>query len=396
MRLIDGRGKITFQAEGLSLEKMLNLCKEQGIVLDHVKRTGARGITARCPVKRWTYLKDTCEGKGWKITWTGYTGVRRLWEEGKLHRLSCLAAVLMVCCMAAATLFIWQIRIEGAGVYEGDIRSFLAEKGIHVGMLKSQLHAGMLADELEWRYPKTAWVYADLRGSTLVIQLVEGIPEPEIVSCGKTGDLVADRGGIVLSVEPQAGTAVVKPGDIVVPGQVLIKGEERRGTEATIPVKARGKVWARVWDRVGVMLPTSRIITEPTGETDTCWDIEWAGKWERDRKPPAFANADRDVQRFSVGGCWWPVSLRKTTYYEVTLRKETRPVAEVRIEAERAALRLLSEKTGLGNDVVDKWLDCCMIEGGMLAVYATAERRLDIAAYPPREENAATLLQALY
>ena len=50
---------------------------------------------------------------------------------------------------------------------------------------------------------------------------------------------------------------------------------------------------------------------------------------------------------------------------------------EVREEAAQAALKQL--KTALfGDEIIDKWVDYCMIEGDTLAATATAERLMDI------------------
>ena len=283
--------------------------------------------------------------------------------------------------------FVWQIRIEGAGVYEGDLHGYLGERGIRVGTLKSKVDVKQLCRDLEWRYPQTAWVQADWRGRTLVIRLVEGVPAPQVASYGEAGDVVADRGGIILSVEPQAGTALVKPGDIVTPGQILIKGEEKRGTEETIWVKARGHVWARVWDRVAVELPMTLNLSEATGRSATVWEIDLPGKSFSFAEEPSYDLMDIHSQMVPIGGCWWPVWLKQSVYEEVTLRQELRPEEEVKAEAGLIAMRLLREKVGLGDELVDKWVDYCMIDGGKLAAYATAERRVDIAGFVPYSQT---------
>ena len=59
-----------------------------------------------------------------------------------------------------------------------------------------------------------------------------------------------------------------------------------------------------------------------------------------------------------------------------------RPEAEVRTEAGQAALDRL--KTLLyGYEIIDKWVDYCMIEDDTLAATATAEWLMDIAGPAP-------------
>ena len=59
-----------------------------------------------------------------------------------------------------------------------------------------------------------------------------------------------------------------------------------------------------------------------------------------------------------------------------------RPEGEVRTEAGQAALDRL--KTLLyGYEIIDKWVDYCMIEDDTLAATATAEWLMDIAGQAP-------------
>ena len=102
---------------------------------------------------------------------------------------------------------------------------------------------------------------------------------------------------------------------------------------------------------------------------------------------PKYEWADTQVQIMPLGGCWWPVWVRQSRYDEVVLHHEPRSEAEARAEAEQIAMRLLREKICLSDDLVDKWIDYCMIEGGKLAAYATAERRVDIGSFVPHAEQ---------
>ena len=81
-------------------------------------------------------------------------------------------------------------------------------------------------------------------------------------------------------------------------------------------------------------------------------------------------------------GCFFPVWRRATVLREVSLEYVRRPEGEVRAEAGQAALDRL--KTLLyGYEIIDKWVDYCMIEDDTLAATATAEWLMDIAGQAP-------------
>ena len=61
---------------------------------------------------------------------------------------------------------------------------------------------------------------------------------------------------------------------------------------------------------------------------------------------------------------------------EITV--QPREEGQLRAEAAVAALRRLREKIGIHDDLVDKWVDYCMIEGEVMEAVATGERLIDI------------------
>lgn len=376
--------RVQFKAEGLSLEKLAALCANEDIPLSHFKRLTPKTIVGQTTQKDYHKLCILAQERGWQITFGGTAGLSAWIEKVKDRWGLALGLGLAVVLIGLALQFVWQIDVMDAGAYEGDVRSYLEETGIGVGVYKGALDLDKLRQDLEWRYPKVAWVHTAFRGSTLVIRMVEGVPTPDIAPYGEPRDLVASRGGLVVSVEPVAGMALVKAGDIVKPGQVLIQGKERRGTEETIAVKARGRILARVWDQARVRMPLYEMLSEPTGERHMAQGILTPWFQWGDFEHPAYAASDTIVEQWPLGGAWWPISLRRETRQEVMLERKERPLEEVQQEASQAAMRLLSQKMGLNDDLVDKWVDCCMIEGGIVEACATVERVIDIAQSTPK------------
>ena len=81
--------------------------------------------------------------------------------------------------------------------------------------------AKALESALSYRYPQVAWFQVYVTNMTLTVQVAHGVPMPEMAEA-ETGDLTADRNGIIHSIRVFAGTPAVKPGDVVQKGDVLI------------------------------------------------------------------------------------------------------------------------------------------------------------------------------
>ncbi len=377
---------LRFSAKGLSLEKLLKMAGENNIALWGLKRQGNKAVTGQVAEKDFPLLLELAQTRGWEI------------EKGKAIRLSALrnkllrrwgigaGALVLVIVMVIALQFVWHINILDAGAYEGDIRAYLEEAGIKPGMLRSKIDIEALNAALEYRYPETAWVKTAFRGADLTIRMIQGVPVPKVVTQGDPNDIIASQSGIIVSIEPYQGTPQVQLGDLVKKGQVLIKGEERAGTDGeTKRVKARGKIMAKVWLGASVRLPLFETVSIPTGLEEAYEAIETPFVTLFEKVETAFEHYDIMLERWPVVGAFFPVTLKRITRMEVSLTQAARDVNLVKQEAGAAAYEKLAKKMAQHDDLIDKWVDYCMIEGKQMEATAVAQVIRDIAVAPDRE-----------
>ena len=380
---------ISFRMEGLSLERLMNLAREENIILQNLSRHGAKAVEGVCEEADFSRLSALAVNRGWKLTRLRPKRLSAFLGWLKRRLAAAIGFVLCIALAITAMQFVWSIDILDAKQYESEIWLYLKEKNIHAGLLKKDVSLDHIITDLEWRMPKVAWVQAYYRGASLVIRCVLGVPPPGIETQGGPGDIVAKRDGILVKLLPLAGTPQCKEGDIVKEGQILIAGWERGSNDTKIPVKARGIAMARGWVGAKVRIPMDEMISEPTGRSVTSQIIKTPyfsiGKIEQ----PEYLQSDRTVEIWPVGGAWWPVTLQRETIAEVALHVIPREEAKVKAEAGLGALRALAQKLGAGHEPVDKWVDYCMIEGRMLEATAIAEIQADIALPKPWEEGAA-------
>ena len=369
--------KITLR--GLSLEKLIQLAGENDIPLWHLKRKGAKTVTALVNKGDFLRLAPLCEARGWEMTKNGEVRLAAL--QSRLHRRPGIlfGAVALVMVMVVALQFVWGIELVDAGAYAGDIRAVLSEMGIAPGIPKNKINVAELNRALEYRYPSTAFVKVAFRGANLSIRIIEGVPVPEVVTRGAPNDIVAERAGIIVSMEPYQGTPMVKIGDLVKKGQVLIRGEELHR-----PVKARGRVLAKVWLRAVVRLPAFTVASTPTGRSESEEVIETPFGSLFEKEDTAFVVFDTQIERLPVIGAFFPITFKRVTRFEVTTDLKAREIEEVKQEAREAADNILREKIAADDDLIDKWVDYCMIEGREMEAAAVAQVVRNIATAPER------------
>ena len=145
------------------------------------------------------------------------------------HRGRGLFAMGILVCAALLYLMslrIWTIDFDGNSRFTDELlMETLREAGYETGMKKSGIVCDSLELMLRETYPEITWVSAQIKGTRLIVQLREntGVLTAEPVD-ETPCDLVASRDGVITEIITRSGTPLVKAGDTVTAGQVLVSG----------------------------------------------------------------------------------------------------------------------------------------------------------------------------
>ena len=301
-------------------------------------------------------------------------------------RILLLAGVIL---LIAGVVFsmtrVWRVCIIDANEYIGEVRLALEENGVHAFMPKANVKTNQLKDALEWRLPRVKWVQVYFSGADLNIKIIAGTAAGEATAYQGSGDIIASEDGIVKKILTYAGTPLVKTGDTVKKGQVLIQGMERSEKESLVPVKACGSVEARVFMQTAVRVPTNELLSEQTGNSMSRRGVVTPLIEMWTAQTPDYLVYDLNITRMPLIGAFFPAQIVHETYNEVYLEKQQRDLEEVKREAGIAALRKLNLALGFHDEVIDKWVDYSMIEGDLIEAKATAEILREIGRYSKDE-----------
>ena len=152
-----------------------------------------------------------------------------------------LVAVLLFFLFARS--HVWEVRITGDGTIDEDtVRAAVYEAGLRPGMRKKAVAGETVSSACLSSSELFSSVNVSLFGVTAVVEWIGRSGGETAVSVDGNGvNLVAACDGVIVSVEPTAGTAVVAPGQTVRKGDLLISGVTPGGN-----VRAAGTVLARV------------------------------------------------------------------------------------------------------------------------------------------------------
>ena len=149
------------------------------------------------------------------------------WQESaKRYRTRTIGIALFVALLYVLSLFLWSIQIQGNFVHSDEqLLTFLREQGIAAGIRMNTISCEEIETMLRTTYPDILWVSCEKAGTRLKIHIKEAYrytiaESPDLTS----GDIVATTSGVVRKILVRAGTPLVKVGDSVAAGDVLVSG----------------------------------------------------------------------------------------------------------------------------------------------------------------------------
>ena len=369
---------VSVAVEGLNLGRFLHRVGEADIALTKLRRRSAKKITALVREDALPQLHQIALEGGWQLHIGERKGAGRAAEWMRRRWLLVGAGIIAGISLLLCSQVMWRVEIVDAGTYQAEISSALQALGVDPPMLRSLVNVDEVQQALEWRYPRIAWIECGWRGTTLVIRPIEGVLPRTDPSSDEVCDVVAARDAIVHSVVTKTGTAVVRPGDFVHQGDVLIKGEERTSNGEVKAVSAAGSVTGRVW--LGAAVEMTAVIqeTEYTGNVQTVWTVStpWFNLWRME--DCTYDTYDVAVSEQAVGGMFIPMKLHEETRMEVVVRTKKQDAAQLCADAERAARRKLQEKLSPEESLIDIWGNCSMINDEKVQAQAIGEMLVEI------------------
>lgn len=245
-----------------------------------------------------------------------------------------LTAIVMITLLFCLTTICFDVRIDcDDPQLKGQIADILNSNSIKAFTPKSKIDTSKLSYELTKSIDKIGFANCYFNGGVLHISIKEvhvKEEEPEYDT------IVADRDCIITKVLVYSGTALVKEGDVVKKGDVLIEGyvdsmpnDPQNEENERFYVKADGVVMGETAYTKQIVMTDSAITAVRTGESYSVTQIYLFGKLIGKQNPIKYESYEYTTQVKTFGSVI-PIKAVTTTYYETKL--ESTPVEEADIE----------------------------------------------------------------
>lgn len=397
MRARGGRwvsGYVRVNVESPSADRLNAFVRElyrRGVLLSHlqVRETTCSFITRLDDIDALRDVRRRCPVK---VRFGNRSGLSILAERAWRRKSFFIGVALFIVILDALGSLVWRVDISGV---TGDTASTLLQSAEDVGIRPLAWRPALpppttLQDELLRTMPNLLWVGVHLDGGVAKIDAIEkvkGVTPPNL----SPQNIVASKTGVILKVFATRGDVLVKKGQVVSPGQVIISGSLADGA---VHVAASGEAMAEVWYTSKVVVPlkanrsvlTGRYVTRSYLDIGSTHLRVWG--WQQ---PKYSHQIDQSHQyQWHIGKINLPFGWQDVRVYEAGTTTYQQSIQAASLRAQELSSQDVVTRGGRNSRVLSQTVLQQNVERGNL--YATVLTRLeeDIGVAEPLPESPPT------
>ena len=271
------KGVYTVETKGRFPERVLNIASVSGIYLRNVRRKDEETLTFSIGKKAYEKLSQT-EIEGVSLTLTNCYGFPVFFKKHKKRIMLLLLPVLFIISSFVFSLFVWRVEITGGDkILQQQVLESISQKGVHFGALKHKIDQYNIKRTSIMEIDDLSWLWVDIRGTTAKVKIEKRTPKPEMIPINEPSDVVSLYGGMIEKMQVYCGIPLMKEGDVVEKGQVVVTGVFRSENE-NIPTyyhHATANITVRFIEEKTVIIPKTTIKKVPTGKKKSVFGVKF-------------------------------------------------------------------------------------------------------------------------
>lgn len=391
------RGSVKLEVTGAFPERFLNLCAQRGAAFWAVEWPDSHTLYLTVAWADRKGLEELAERTLCQLSERGRQGVPPflLRFRRRYALLAGLALALAAVCLLSR--FVLVVEVEGNDSVPAQvILTQLRRQGLRPGVYGPSLELRDITNQALIQLPELSWMTVNLHGIRAQVMVRERVQRPELVDETILGDIVAEAPGMVTKMEVWSGDAAVAVGDMVLPGDVLIRGWVEmepplysENPSEWMPARAMGRVEGRTWRTLTAAIPLESEVKVYDGEEKSRWSVTLLGQRVNfsQKSGISFEGYDKISHTWNLtlpGGTVLPFSLQRETWRSYTTASVPIDPGQAQALLEQRLLTQLQQLLGeTGQEVGHSF--STREEAGQLVVTLTAECTEELGRFVPAQ-----------
>ena len=314
-------GYVNIKVESFYLERFINICISKGIFLWNIKRKKSSILYAAISINDYKKIRKIAKKTKSIVKIEGKKGLPFILHKYRKRKIFLILLIVVLILLIVTSNFIWNIEITGnEKISSEEIMQELKNDGLKTGVNKNRLDINSIINKARLNRDDIAWMGINLKGTNALVEIKETEKAPKIIDENEYCNIVSDKEGMITKINVQNGTANVKEGDIVKPGDTLVLGYLEGKYTGIRYVHGAANIEAKIWYSKKEKFYYKEQIKVPTSATEEKYAIKINNfKINLYKTLSKFQNYDtirmnKKLMLFS--NFYLPIEIIKTTNYE--------------------------------------------------------------------------------
>ena len=314
-------GYVCIKVESYYLERFINICISKKIFLWNIKRKKSSILYTCIGISDFKKLKSIAKKTKSIIKIESKKGLPFIFHKYRKRKIFLFFLIIVIIFLIITSNYIWNIEIKGnEKISSMELIEELKEDGLKIGARKGKLDIHAIINKVRLNRDDIAWIGINVKGTNVIVEIKECDKAPEILDENEYCNIVSDKTGMITKFSVQNGTANIKEGDIVKPGDTLVSGYLVGKYTGNTYVHSKAEIQAKVWYSKKEKFYFKEQIKVPTSATEEKYTLKIKNfKINFNKTLSKFQNYDTIVNSKKLmlfSNFYLPIEMIKTTNYE--------------------------------------------------------------------------------
>lgn len=376
------RGYYTIAVDGIGIENFLNYLIRNKIRVYNVVRINENKIEFCISKEDYKDFKKIYRKSVFNVRVKQKTGLPFLVIRIYKNKVMWIGAFVSLFVLMFTSQFVTDVYIQvPEGIKKEEIKNALYEVGLKPGTYKKDIDRKNIRDEIMIKFSEVAYVSINVKGTNVFVTVTKKAETLESKENSNYCNVIATKNGIIENVIARSGKAVVKEGDIVKKGDVLVTGAD---------TKSPPEIWASTFYEVVESESYEESVKEKTNKSKNVYTIKFYDKEYTIRRKINYDNyiIENKEYKLSFNNYTFPIKIEKSTFFETKEKKIQKDKERLKKNLKQKALNELNyiiPPSARYKDVKDSY----KVKQDMLEYMVTVQTLENIAQLYPLSKSEA-------
>lgn len=355
-------GYVRITIEGYFIERLMNLCLNKGILIWNSKRKKTTLLEANVSIKDFRQIVKIAKQAKCKVSIKQKKGLPFIFNKYRKRKIFFFSLILIIVAISSLSNFVWNIEVIGnEKIDKKEIIQTLKKEGLEVGTLKNKVNTKEIINKMRLDRNDLAWIGIDIRGTNAIVKVVEADKKPDIIKEDDYCNIVATKAGIIEKVNAINGTPLVKKGDVIKEGTLVIGGWLEGKYTGTRYVHANGSVQAKVWYTQNERVELNQVISRKTENEETKYSVRinnfTINFYKTLSKFKKYDTIEQNKKIKLFSDFYLPVEIIQKNNYELIEETITYTKEQAKQKAEEEAKKKLDEQVKVKENILNTYIN---------------------------------------